>query len=161
MQGIREYVFSIMVITISSAALNMLAPEGKSISKYLHFLCALAVCCVILMPINSVFDTLPHIFDIDTESVEAGTEEYDRAYIDSLISKSIEIIEKDIKDSVEKKLECKVSCVSVEYNADDVSNIRIDRVRIGYKNENKYLFSDTENYVSELCDCECEVYKVE
>ena len=38
MDKIREYIFALMIVSVSCAAVNMLAPEEGKISKYVHFL---------------------------------------------------------------------------------------------------------------------------
>lgn len=158
MQKIKEYIFSLMIIAFSCAIIELLSPENKGMSKYLHFTAALVICTVILSPIQSLLGVLPDIFDIDLEVPALAEYTGPQEYTDIIINESIDKVKAEIKNELVRKFRCEPCEVDVGYDASDVGNIIITGVRIGYEVSNRYLFSDTENYIEEMMKCDCEVY---
>ncbi|MBR5514623.1 MAG: stage III sporulation protein AF [Clostridia bacterium] len=154
---IREYVFSIMIVSVSCAAVNMLTPENSGLSRYVHFLAALVVSFAILSPLQSLLYELPAFLDTEFKndavlsfSGELNSEEL-------IINETVEILEKELKVQTENRLKCKIEDLRIICDIKDTENISITKIEVDFENDNKYLFSDTRNYLEDLMMCECEV----
>lgn len=161
MQSVKEYVFSLMVVSVSCAALNILAPEKGNLSKYVHFIAALIVSVVMLSPIQSFFGVLPGLFEGKT-SLESSFEGYtEDVYAELVIYESLEIIKKDIANEIEKRFAESPEGVEIEYDAADSENVVIKAITVSFSGVSDFLLSDTENYISELFGCKCYAKEVE
>ncbi|MBE6686952.1 MAG: hypothetical protein E7591_06935 [Ruminococcaceae bacterium] len=157
MGRLKEYIFSLMIVSVSCAAVNMLAPDNSKLSKYVHFLVGLVVALAMLLPIQSIVRDMPLLFD---EAVFEDKRSVITSLVDEselIIEESVSIMERELKEQIENRLSKKISNISIEYDAQDPENVIITKVRVEYDKSNRLLFSDTERYVEELLLCECEV----
>ena len=158
MQTVKEYIFSLMIIAFSCAIVEILAPEDKGISRYLHFTAALVITVVLLSPVQSILGVLPDILELKYDLPVFAEINASDEYTDAVITESINKIKEEINAEVMRKFNCEAVEIMIEYDASDIENIVISKVLIGYDVSNRYLYSDTENYIEELMKCDCEVY---
>ena len=161
MEKIREYIFSIMIVSLSGAAVNMLAPENSNLSKYVHFLIALVISLVMLSPLYSFIYELPDIFDKEYIQKSEYSISSDLVSENAIIAETIEIMKKEVETAIESRFNCDVKEIEIICNTDDIEKIYITYIKISYEKENKYLFSDTKKYITDLFNCECEVVCVD
>lgn len=160
-QAVKEYVFSIMIVSISCAALNILTPEGSGTSKYVHFIAALVVSTVLLSPIQSLVGVLPDIFDKGYSIPAYAEKNSEYLYTDTIISETIENIKNTLASQLYNRFGYEACDLIIECDTSDSKNVAINEVTVIYEKDNRFLFSDTENYIKELLGCECEVRCIE
>lgn len=156
MGNVKQYIFSLMVISLASACVNMLTPDESETSKFVNFLVSAVVCVVLLSPIHSLLKTLPELLSYDIEAY-AEVDSDEAVYADSIINAAIDNIKRDISLSLQKKFSIDAEKIEIEYDSSDIENIVINKVVIFIQKGNKYISSDICRYLSSLLSCECEV----
>lgn len=153
MDGLKSYIFSIMIVSVTAAAINILAPEKGDIPKYMQFLLAIIISCVILLPVSSLLVTLPDIFNIEYTK-ELSCFDENELYPNKLVSETICIIENNISSEISKKFNTTPLLVNISCNTEDIDNIIIERIKIIFDKENKLMFSDIKKYIENIFECE-------
>ena len=161
MTSIREYIFSLMIISISCAAVNMLTADNSSVSKYVRFLVSLIVTTVLLSPLQSAVGEIPELFIDDIEISFDGDDESVMVYADPVIEEACRQLEEEIIYELENRLSATPARVQLLCNTDDIENIVIEKISVIYPEYNKMLFSDTEKYIEDTMECECEVVEAD
>lgn len=154
MSQIREFVFSILVISVSGAAVTMFLPENSKTVKYVHFLVGIIVTSVLLMPLGRMKGILPELITKDIEFDIKETEI--SAYTSALADEAINNIEKSVSDRIYERFDIRPLRVEVDCNY-DIENLLINRVDIYFDVKNKLLYSDTVNFTEGIFEGSCEV----
>ncbi len=157
MNAVREFVFSIMIVSVVAAAINMLAPDNSSVSRYVHFISALAVTAILLSPIRDVVSLIPKITDadLDMQIFFEGDSAY--VYADEIINEACSHLNEEIKADIEERFACEIVSVKVSCDSEDIENVIITSVEVEVKKANRFICSDIINYIEDLLECECEV----
>lgn len=154
MEGFRGFVYSILVVSASGAAITMFAPENNGVKKYLHFLVSLVVTSVLLFPLCSVAGKLPDFtkYDIkfDTKGGDASL------YAQTVAEQACKNIEDELSDRLFERFDITPTDIEV-YSNGDIEEMMIEGVCVYYSKENRLLFSDTVNFIKGIFGGECEV----
>ncbi len=154
MEAIREFVYSILVISVSGAAITMLAPENSSVSKHLRFLVGIVVTSALLFPISSAIGKLPTLTRADIE-FDISNKEI-TVYTDTISDQVCKDIESELADMLYERFEVKPTNIDVKSNG-KADALKIESVSVCYRSENILLYSDTVNYIRSLFGEGCEV----
>ncbi len=157
MAEIREYIYSLLVISLACSAVNILTPDNSSVSKYINLLLGLIVTAVLLYPLQSVLNVLPELCNREYLITSAYTDTADRVYADRIISVTCDNVEKEVSDMLEKRFSSKPSDVEVICNSEDISNVIIEKITVKYPHVNRLMIYDVKKYVEETLKSECEV----
>lgn len=157
MQVIKEYIFSLMIISIGCGAVSMLAPEGTKLKGYIKFLISLIITVIILSPLSSLMDILPEIVE-DNIKLDFSKGELEALSGNELIvTETCSLLKKEIGAELKRKLSVEPENIEIDCVINEDQNVVIDKVEIIYDKENGLLFSDTEKLISKLFMDECEV----
>ena len=155
MEGVCEFVYSVLVVSVSGAAVTMFAPDDNGVSKYIHFLVSIVVTVVLLSPMFSVAGKLPElisgdiVFDIKRDDATS--------YKETVVDQTCRNIGKELADRLYERFDVGVSEVEV-YSNGEVEDLKIESVKIYYSVKNSLLYSDTVNFIKDIFGGECEVY---
>ena len=157
MAAVKEFILSLMIVSASAAAISMLAPDNSGSSKYVQFLCSIAVTALLLSPMRDIIGLLPEMLEGEVEIDSSIGTEAESVYAEYVIEETCRRLEEEISNEIENRLNREVNSVSIECDATDIENVIIEKVTVEYVSANAFVCSDTVNYVEELLDCECEV----
>lgn len=154
---VREYIFSLMIVSACCGIVSILAPDNTSLNKYVHFLISLIVTVILLSPIDSVLGLIPELMDssINIEIANDENDSYD--YTEALIKETCDNISEEIKLQIRNKFNVEPNEVVVCCDTDDIENITVNKIDITYSSDNELLFRDTVKYVVDLMGDDCEV----
>lgn len=157
MQEIKEYIFSLMIVSVCCGMVSMLMPDNSRINKYVQFILSLVVTTILLNPIGSLIGIIPEL--IDTEALLSYDEEDIEVslYADLIIKKTEENIAREVSDMVEARFRVKPVSVTVECTQEGNGDVRVKNIYIIFNRNNRYLYSDTEKYISDMFNGECGV----
>lgn len=154
MEGIRGFVYSVLVISVSGAVITMFSPENRGVSKYLQFLVSIVVTSVLLFPLCSVVGKLPELTEYD---IVFEVEDSDASvYIQTVAEEACENIEKTLTDNLYERFDIMPVRVEV-YSNGDAADLLIERISVYYNKENRLLYSDTIIFLEDMFGEECEV----
>lgn len=157
MNAVKEYIFSLMIISVSCGAVSMLAPEGTRLNNYVRFLISLIITVVLLSPLGSLMGALPELsagdikLDLTNNELEAISAE------DKIITETCEMIKEEIRTKIENRLSYTPKDIEIECGHDANESVTIEKITVVYEKNSAFLFSDTEKIISELFMNECEV----
>ncbi len=154
MEAVREFVYSVLIVSVSGAIISMFAPENHRVSKYLNFLVSLVVTSVLLLPMSSVVGKLPQLSDFDIE-FDTSTRELS-VYTDTLLVEICKNIETELTEDLCERFDIKPSRIEVHSNG-DVEDLLIVGIDIYYESSNRLLYSDTVKHIKSIMGDECEV----
>ncbi len=154
MGGIREFVYSLLIVSVSGSVITMFAPENPRVSKYLNFLISLVITSVLLLPLCNAVVKLPQIKtgDIDFAEGQASMS----TYTDTVLEQACENIERELKDTLYQRFDVEPADVKVISNGVPEA-LEIKEIEVIYDIENGLLYSDTVNYIRSIFDKDCEV----
>ncbi len=154
MEGLRELVYSVLVISVSGAVITMFAPEKSETSRFLHFLVSIAVTSVLLLPLGSVAGKLPELASYDIEfDIKSGDAD---VFTETVTEQACRNIENELSQGLYERFD--VSPLRVEvFSNGEAQALLIESVKVYYGTENSLLYSDTVNYVKKIFGIECEV----
>ena len=66
----KELLFAVMSVSVCAAVISMLSPENESIKKQISFVCALAICASLSLPIIRGVNGEKGSFDISLPKEE-------------------------------------------------------------------------------------------
>lgn len=158
MTEIKSFIFNLLIIGVSCAAVNYLAPSNEKLSKYIHYLFALIITVILISPIASAAGKFPQI-QADIEgllSSYSGTENM-KIFSDEISNQTAKALEEKIANEIVAKFQVKPIKVSVGLKVKNNEEFSVEKINIIFEKYNSFLFSDTENYIKETFGCECEV----
>lgn len=143
----KDFLMSVMLVSLTAAAVTMLAPEGKGIGKQVRFVCAVVVCVALSAPMLRLLGTewqteLPSLPDGTSLSlpdaqaviVEAGTAGLCR----------------ELEAQVAARFEVENPCLTLRTDAEDPSAVLI----LGGTLDGEGEVEEACEYLSELLGCE-------
>ncbi len=155
----KEYFVALVSIVFVGGMMVSLTPSG-SLQKYMRFLCGLAVCGCIMMPLLSgeLFENIdPEEFQNYWESVKEETQKYDEIYNMSLKNAGIKNSEEYLKNLIIKELlgdESDIDVCIITNESSDEIYIECVEVII-YPSGVTLDPRKVQNIVYELLECEC------
>lgn len=144
----KDLLFSVMAVSLFSAAVHILAPEGKGgLAKTIRFAAALAVCAALMSPMLSVLGkelmnfslSLPAISDIDTASAE-----------EAILSIGTESLCRELEARAVSRFALEEAHLSLTLDSSDVSSVRI----LGGVLRGRGELKEAATYLGELLGCE-------
>ncbi len=154
MEGIRGFVYSVLVISVSGAVITMFSPEKSGVSKYLQFLVSIVVTSALLFPLCSAVGKLPELSAYD---IEFDVEESDASiYIRTVAEQACKNVEKALSEDLYDRFDIMPTSVAVCGNG-DAEELLIESISVYYAEEKELLYSDTVNYLKDIFGEECEV----
>ncbi len=157
MQAVKEYIFSLMIISVSCGAVSMLAPEGSQLKNYIKFLISLIITVVILSPLSSLMGILPELTAVDINIDFFNKDIKTISSVDKIVEETCNLLKEEVKDEIGRKLS--VAPIDIEFQCTygEDEKVIIEKIIVIYDTNNSFLFSDTEKLISELFMKECEV----
>ena len=151
MQSIKEYCWSLIIISVTVGICLLLAPENRASAKHLKFIGALCIASFMLSPLSRIIDydlssvVIKDIGD-DNEITESDRER-------AIIEEAEKLIGKEIDEYVEKKYRVEVAECEVLLNNGE-NGATLDYVRIVIDAKSEYLAAEIKTDVSEKYECE-------
>ncbi|MBR6514333.1 MAG: hypothetical protein IKT46_05805 [Clostridia bacterium] len=153
MEALREIVFSVMVVSVSAAAVTALVPDNSKIVGYVRFLVGMIVTTVLLMPLAPLVKSIP---DLDLNDIMVAGITSEDTYIDTVITDTCTRIETELTDMINQKFNMTPEYIRVECN-NDIEALRVIKAVVCCKDANRLLCSDITNYLEGILGDECEV----
>ncbi|MBR4881691.1 MAG: hypothetical protein IKU19_07135 [Clostridia bacterium] len=154
MEGIREFVYSILIVSVSGAVITMFAPENPGISKYLRFLVGIVITFVLLLPVAKVIGELP---DLVPYEIEFDLDDRDASvYTETVVERTCKEIGAELSEDLSERFDITPAGIDIISNG-DVEALEVVSVAVYYGIENSLLYSDTVKYIEGIFGKECEV----
>ena len=157
MQAVKEYIFSLMIVSVCCGVAGMLVPDNSSVNRYVQFIISLIVTVMILTPVSSVIGVLPELIDMGGELSLFAEDVETMSHADRIIAETVENISLEVREKLIDKFSVEPADIEIECDSSDIENVKIDKITVIYRDNNKFLMSDTIKYISELFYDECEV----
>ena len=154
MSGVRDFVYSLLIVSVSCSVVTMIMPENPRVSKYLNFLISIVVTSVLLFPLCNALSKLPQLNTVDIE-VDAGQADLS-LYTDAILKEACVKIEDEVRDMLKERFDTEPEDVNVISNNDHQA-LKVEEITVVYSVDKKLLFSDTVNYIKDLFGTDCEV----
>ena len=151
---IREFIFSLLIVSVSGATVTMFLPENTKTAKYLHFLVGIVVTSVLLMPLGRLKYILPELVPIEIQFDIKDTDV--SVYTSTVISDTCRRIGNELSDLIVERIGVRPSRIEV-YSNRDPENLMVNCVKIYFGEKNKLLYSDAYKYTKEILGADCEV----
>ena len=158
MNGIKSFIFNLLVIALSCSAVNFLAPDNTKLSKYIQYVFALIITVILLSPLSSLFNTLPGIYEkIDEYANSPVYADSAEIFSSNIKSTALKVLEENTAKEIESRFSVKPEGVSIEATETENTEIIPEKVIVTFDKYNALLFSDVEKHLSGTLLCECEV----
>lgn len=154
MSGVRDFVYSLLIVSVSCSVVTMIMPENPRVSKYLNFLISIVVTSVLLFPLCNALGKLPQLNTVDIE-VDAGQADLS-LYTDAILKEACVKIEDEVRDMLKERFDTEPEDVNVISNNDHQA-LKVEEITVVYSVDKKLLFSDTVNYIKDIFGTDCEV----
>ena len=154
MSGVRDFVYSLLIVSVSCSVVTMIMPENPRVSKYLNFLISIVVTSVLLFPLCNALGKLPQLNTVDIE-VDSGQADLS-LYTDAILKEACVKIEDEVRDMLKERFDTEPEDVNVISNNDHQA-LKVEEITVVYSVDKKLLFSDTVNYIKDLFGTDCEV----
>lgn len=156
MDGFRSYTFSLVLISLSSSVVIMLAPEKAGLMKYVRWITALCITAALLLPITSIGRLAGEKLNSTYENSKKP--QYDLTETNNLIISSLENkLSESISSMVANKFEVEVSECNIELDCSDIEYIKLNAISIRVGTKSQFLLSDIEKYLSRELECKVDV----
>lgn len=159
----QDFFGNLIVLSVSSALLILISPDGSDVKKYIRYLAGIAVvalvCASFIPLVKSVRDISDGLKDLLLG--EGGYNVPGEDGSDWIVGESVKNIEKGIADLVGGRFMIDTTCVGVKavVNSSDLENIVIEKIIITLSGDGKYVSAEgVKSYIGEMLDCETEVY---
>ncbi len=161
MEALKQYIYSLMVISVVGGVVTALTPSGKSeINKYVRFAVSVAAVFAMLAPfIGKTFSEL----DLDAWQIASG--ETQQTADSVLPEKVLEEAKKRAEQNIQLVLQTKFSIsedgagVFLILDTEDMQAVKIVRVEVSLYDARHNISRDKiKEYLEETLYCECEVH---
>ncbi len=161
----KEYLSSIIIISIAICIFELLAPNNENFIKYIRLIGALCIICVIISPLNLIQENLANNFldDLKDKLTENSKEdlgdEYTNILNEYLNNHSIEAYNNQIKELLTNNFdipnnECEVNTYTNFTN----EKLTITEIQILLRGnsifKNPY---EIEEFITKICGVKCKV----
>lgn len=150
----KAYLSSIIAVSIVSALVSLLVPDGKKSKKNLKFVVGIISLLAIVEPLCGLSLTIKNA---EFTLPEPVTDENSEEYIDSILHKTEELLEENIKNELFERygLSEKYAELDVVLDSSDVSDIKIAEIIIILKSYGVWQNAVAiEKYFAEKYCCE-------
>ena len=158
-----EYVFTVIIASVTIGLFHVLAPDNSGIEKYVRIVGMLVILCVMVSPITNFlknldgdfFDDLKDKLTSDTEK----TEDYDKIFREYLESYSYNDIKETIADMLNKEFGIPQNDMDIRLSiesANEPPTIKSVQILLSGNSifQNPYKI---EEYITSKLKCECQV----
>lgn len=153
MEEIKSYISTLIIVSITTGAINILAPDG-SIKKYIKYLISLTIVIILLLPFKDLIYTIPKML----ESYQVEFDESDLNLMVSnenlMINYTLQEIKNNIKELLSNRFMIKIDDIEIEYSINE--SVDITKI-IVYSDCNDLFASDIRKYLSDVMYCEIKV----
>lgn len=143
----KDLLFAVMVVSLTSAAVTMLAPEGKGIGKQIRFLCAVVVCASLVAPMLRLLGGELKEFSLSLPDVSAPTAEEAQA---AILRLGTEGVCRELEAQVAARFAIREPRITLVTDASDLSAVTIVSGCLSGSGE----LEEAGDYLSELLGCE-------
>lgn len=153
----KEYLASVMAISIVSAVTSLLLPDGKPSKKHLKFVIGTVALLIIFEPLCGLFDASEGIWIPPPVSVPSET---DNDYLDAVIKNAESVIAADITEELFTlyRISERYVDVYVRLDAADTSDVKVAELIVTLKSYGSWADAKSiENYFSDKYDCEVNI----
>lgn len=161
----KEYLLSIIIISIGVSIFELLAPSNEGLLKYIRLIAALCILCVIIAPLNVIGETLSDNLlenlkdNLTGNSKEELEDQYNNLLNEYLNNYSIDSFNNQIESLLKDNFgipesECEVNT----YTTFENGKLTITEIQILLSGNSIFQNPYTiEKYISNLCTAECKV----
>ena len=161
----KEYLSSIIVISIGVSLFELLAPSDEGFLKYIRLIGALCLVCVMIGPLNAIGETLSDNFledlkdNLTNNSKEELEDQYNNLLNEYLNNYSVDSLNNQIEILLEENFgiprsECEVNT----YTTFENGKLAITEIQILLSGNSIFQNPYTiEKYISNICTAECKV----
>jgi len=145
----KELLFSVMAVSLASAAFSMLTPEGGTVTKQVRFAISLAVCAALIAPMLAVLReelpsfslTAPEVSGLDPTEAQAA-----------ILTEGTKELCRELEAQVTKRFGLKEATLHLTLDSHDLSAVTIrGGVLCG-----EGAIDEAASYLSDLLGCEIE-----
>ena len=108
----KQYLYSIVAVSVVSALFSVLCPDGTSLKKYFTFLTSAALLCATVAPVASLIDGFTAGTGLFTE-FESTKTDYGTVWLESLTSTTKEETERAVHAHICEKFDISEGNVTV------------------------------------------------
>lgn len=160
LDGIREYIYSLMVVAFTAGAIESFAPSGEKngLSRCVKFVTGLLVALVLLRPVYPLLGFVSGLFERETSA--AATDINNKEDVRSEIAqKSADIISERLREGVSRKTGIDSDDVEIRLTLDtsDYSAVKIDKADAVIPKERMYECEKVRLYIESEIECPVEV----
>lgn len=153
----KEYLTSIMAVSVASALVSLLVPDGKASKKYLKFVIGAVSLLAVAEPLCGLADIreLPK-----TDLSVTVPSESENGYIDAVIKNAEDIIASEMTEELftRYRLSERYVGVCVELDASDPSEVTVNEMIITLKSYGSWADSRAiSEYFSDKYGCEVKI----
>ncbi len=157
MNYIKEYILSLITISIAAGIINMIPPDGP-LKKYIKYIISLSVAITLLLPLKDIVYTLPSLIKI--KAGETDNESKYEIYRNAAVGNAVLEIEKKTAEAIKNKTGIEAE-VRLKVDDTDPQLIIILGVTVILKKEDSVSGNGILIYVSDVMgipysDCEVE-----
>ena len=118
----KELLFAVMSVSVCAAIISMLSPENESIKKQISFVCALAICASLSLPVIRLITGERGVFDISLPQ-ESVTD--DSSAFDAIIKLASEKICSEMESIAERRYGIENAVLTLTLDTSDKESIKI------------------------------------
>jgi hypothetical protein len=118
----KELLFAVMCVSVCAAIISMLSPKNESIKKQISFVCALAICASLSLPIIRLITGEHGVFDI---SLPKESETDDLSALDAIIKLTSERICDEMESIAERRYGIENAVLTLTIDTSDKQSIKI------------------------------------
>ncbi len=153
----KAYLTSIMAVSIVSALVSLLVPDGNASKKYLKFVMGIISLLVVVEPLCGLSLSLERA---NLTLPEQATEEISENYVELILKNTETLLEESIKNELFEKygLSEKYAEVDVLLDSSDISDIKIAQIIITLKSYGVWHDAVAiEKYFADKYGCEVKI----
>ena len=153
MQHLKEYCYALIIVSLISTLIILLAPTNSKLIKYLRWITALCVTAVLISPILNLSG------DIEFTVFKNGDPSFDYENANDMILKEFSNkLSKSAKELVSEKFNVNCTSVDIEIISDDIEAVVLKKIKVLIDTESSFLKADIKKYLKEKLSCEIEIY---
>ena len=125
----KQYLYSIVAVSVVSALFSVLCPDGTSLKKYFTFLTSAALLCATVAPVASLIEGFSTGEGLFTEFESVKTD-YGTVWLESLTSTTKEETERAVRAHICEKFEITLSSSALMKNPRQIESYIEENLKI-------------------------------